>query len=200
MTADRARSLDLDRQVPRIVAGDHDAFAEWMRGAEPRIRDSLRSFAAHVDVEAVVQETLLRVWQVAPRFIPDGRENGLLRLGISIARNLAISEVRRRRVKPAEIEALEAEGPAVEYAALDPARPGDPLLRGRIEECVRRLPRQPERALMARLAAAGREPDKTVAERLGMRLNTFLQNVTRARKLLAECLKRAGIDLALELG
>ena len=31
-----------------------------------------------------------------------------------------------------------------------------------------------------------------------MRLNTFLQNFTRARRQLAECLERQGVDLALE--
>jgi hypothetical protein len=31
------------------------------------------------------------------------------------------------------------------------------------------------------------------------RLNTFLQNIVRARRLLAECLRKRGIDLALEL-
>ena len=29
-----------------------------------------------------------------------------------------------------------------------------------------------------------------------MRLNTFLQNFTRARKLLAECLRKRGVDLS----
>ena len=38
-----------------------------------------------------------------------------------------------------------------------------------------------------------------LAERVGMRPNTFLQNITRARRLIAECLRRRGIDLALEL-
>jgi hypothetical protein len=32
-----------------------------------------------------------------------------------------------------------------------------------------------------------------------MRLNTFLQNIVRARRLLADCLRRRGIDLAVEL-
>jgi len=53
---------DLDRHLPAIVAGDAQAFAAWLAGAEPRIRASLRGFAAQVDVEAVLQETLLRVW------------------------------------------------------------------------------------------------------------------------------------------
>jgi RNA polymerase sigma-70 factor (ECF subfamily) len=53
--------------------------------------------------------------------------------------------------------------------------------------------------LKARLEAEGNTHDGVLAEGLGMSLNTFLQNFTRARKLLAECLKKAGVDLALEL-
>jgi hypothetical protein len=33
-----------------------------------------------------------------------------------------------------------------------------------------------------------------------MRLNTFLQNVTRARQLLADCLSRRGVAVHLEIG
>lgn len=199
MTAERAPATDLDGLLRRIAARDVEAFGEWMRGAEPRIRDSLRSFAARVDVEAIVQETLLRVWQVAPRFVADGRENGLLRLAIRIARNLAISHLRRYRAEPVEIEAVEAAAPAGEGGALRPAPPSDPLLRRRIEECLRRLPRQPGRALALRLDSDGLQPDAILAESVGMRLNTFLQNITRARKLVAECLQRYGVDLAMEL-
>ena len=43
------------------------------------------------------------------------------------------------------------------------------------------------------------DPDRSLAERVGMKLNTFLQNVTRARRLLADCLRRRGVDLDLEL-
>ena len=64
MTVDRAPATDLDTLLPRIAARDEEAFVDWMRSAEHRIRDSLRSFAARVDVEATVQETLLRVWQM----------------------------------------------------------------------------------------------------------------------------------------
>src|SRR5690606_14601871 len=84
---DRSRSayevcvIDLDVHLAAIVAGDTRAFGRWLAGAEAPVRDSLRSFARVVDVEAVLQEALLRVWQVAPRFEPDGRPNGLLRLG-----------------------------------------------------------------------------------------------------------------------
>ena len=47
--------VDLDRYLPAIVAGDADAFAQWVAGAEPALRRALRGFAAHVDVEAIVQ-------------------------------------------------------------------------------------------------------------------------------------------------
>ena len=43
------------------------------------------------------------------------------------------------------------------------------------------------------------QSDEVLAKELRMRRNTFLQNITRARKLVAECLERHGIDLAREL-
>lgn len=180
---------DLDVHLAAIVAGDTRAFGRWLAGAEGTVRDSLRSFATAVDVEAVLQETLLRVWQVAPRFEPDGRPNGLLRLGIRIARNLAVSEVRRTRATPVDADDLEAA-----LAVVEPDAP-DPMLRRAIVECRDKLPAKPRQALDSRLASAGGHDDVELAESLGMKLNTFLQNFTRARQLLVDCLKRKGIAL-----
>jgi RNA polymerase sigma-70 factor (ECF subfamily) len=180
--------LDLDQYLPEIGAGDPDAFARWVAGAEPSLRASLRSLAARVDCEAVLQEALLRVWQVAPRCKTDGRPNALLRLGARIARNLAIDELRRDRSNPVDAEALEHIEP------VEP-RPPDPLLRELIEACRQALPEKPALALTARIDAAGGEPDVALAERLHMKLNTFLQNVARARKLLEACLRKRGYEL-----
>lgn len=185
--------MDLDLHLGAIVDGDTRAFARWLAGAEPPVRDSLRSFARVVDVEAVLQEALLRVWQVAPRFVADGRPNGLLRLGVRIARNLAISEVRRTRAVPVEAAELELE-------LVDATNPPDPILRLAIEACRDKLPAKPREALDARLASAGGHDDAALASSVGMRLNTFLQNFTRARQLLAECLARSGVVLDEELG
>jgi RNA polymerase sigma-70 factor (ECF subfamily) len=178
-----------------IASGDTEAFGRWVGGAEHALRASLRSFAASVDTESVLQEALLRVWQVAPRFIPDGKPHGLLRLARQIARNLALSECRRHREGVLEPEALER---SLEAAALVPRTP-DPLLRQALAECRERLPAKPAQALDARLESAGGEADAAIAARLGMRPNTFLQNFTRARKLLAECLEKRGVDLRREL-
>lgn len=177
--------MNLDVHLPGIVDRDAAAFARWMAGAEPAVRESLRSFARVVDVEAVLQEALLRVWHVAPRFVPDGGDNGLLRLAVRIARNLAISEVRRRKERPVGDDAL------VDESAPEPELP-DPLLRQVLARCYELLPEQPRRVLGSRLAAHG-EGDLALAQTLGMRLNTFLQNFGRARRLLGECLRKSGV-------
>jgi RNA polymerase sigma factor (sigma-70 family) len=186
-------TLDLDVHLAAIVGGDARAFGAWMAGAEPRVRDSLRSFARVLDVEAVLQETLLRVWQVAPRFEPDGRQNGLIRFAVRIGRNLAISELRRLRIDLADPGTLDAQ------LADQPAAP-DPMLRDAIADCRDKLPPKPRQALDARLASAGGRDDDQLAEELHMKLNTFLQNFTRARQLLADCLKKRGVAVDQELG
>jgi len=188
---------DLDEHLSAIVAGDADVFGRWVASAEPVLRESLRSFATVIDAEAVLQEALLRVWQVAPRFVADGKPNGLLRFGIRVARNLAVSERRRVRSEPFDDAALDR-------ALVDTYAPtwglaADPLLRRVIEECRRKLPDKPLQALLARLANGGAEPDEVLASRLAMRVNTFLQNFTRARRFLAECLKGRGVDLDSEM-
>jgi RNA polymerase sigma-70 factor (ECF subfamily) len=178
--------VDLDVHLPLVSAGDPEAFASWVAGAEPSLRASLASFASVVDTEAVLQEALLRVWQVAPRCVPDGKPNALFRLAFRITRNLALSEARRARalVEPSEER----------FGESDP-RPVDPMLRRALLECHEHLPKQPRLVFDARIASAP-EPDVEIAARLGMKLNTFLQNFGRARKLLAECLDKKGIALA----
>jgi RNA polymerase sigma-70 factor (ECF subfamily) len=136
---------------------------------------------------------------MAPRVVPDGRADALLRVGIRIARNLAVSELRRNRLDPMEIEALERIARDHEANPPGPDRGADPALRQAIEDCLRQLPARPAAVLIARLQNAGEEPDARLAKRLGMRINTFLKNFGRARRFLADCLRRRGIDLALEL-
>ncbi len=186
--------MDLDVHLGAIARGDAAAFGRWLASAEAPIRASLRSFATRVDVEAALQEALLRVWQVAPRHTPDGAPNSLLRLGVRIAKNLCIDEVRRRQPALLDDDAMEA---AIAAQAPSPAGP-DPLLRKVIIECRDALPNKPREVLDARLASAGSEPDEAIAARLNMRPNTFLQNFTRARRLLAECLGKRRIDVPSE--
>lgn len=183
--------LDLDIYIPAIQSGDADAFGSWLSFAEPPLRQSLKSMAHCIDTEAVLQEGLLRLWQVAPRYTPDGKENGFLRLAQRIVKNAAIDELRKRRADPTELDALERFAQSSTPAPLEP----DPLLRKVIATCREKLKGKPAEVLDARLQNAGQEPDATLAERLSMTLNTFLQNFTRARKLLLQCLEKHGVFL-----
>jgi len=191
-----ANAADRDALLPAIAAGDTQAFAVWLRDAEPRVRSSLARFARAVDTEAVLQEALLRIWQVAGRVRLDGRGDTLVRLAIQIAHNLAIDHVRRdRRLTQTERAELAGFSPN----DVDDSPPPDPLLREVIVACIEKLPRQPSAALHARLENAGSDPDETLANRLGMQLNTFLKNFGRARTLLLECLRGRGVSLPLSL-
>ncbi len=180
---------DLDVHLDAIRAGDDRAFGSWLAGAEPVLRLRLRSFARAVDTEAVLQEALLRTWQVAPRVKRDGKPNALLRMASRIARNHAIDVVRRERVAVLDPEVLEAFTPVT--APIHP----DPALREHLADCQDKLPKQPATALQARLNTEGGQSDRDLAESLGMKLNTFLKNVGRARSLLLDCLGRSGISL-----
>ncbi len=172
--------------------GNVEAFARWMGMIEIPLRKSLRRFARAVDVEVVVQETLARMWLVA---CDSGRTlagpGASLKFALRIARNVALEEIRRyRHHRFVELEELDR----LPEGSIDP-EPPDPALRRAIEDCIHRMPEQPRTALSARTGTAG-EPDREIAARLRMKLNTFLQNIVRARKLLADCLERRGVRLA----
>ena len=183
--------MDLDTHLAAIATGDTDAFGRWVAGAEAPLRGALRSLSARVDTEAILQEALLRVWQVAPRVVSDGKPNALLRFALRVAKNRALSELRRARVTGVDDEKfarlVEQESEAIA------APPPDPLLRRAFVACREELPEKPAAALSARLEASG-EDDESLAANLGMRPNTFLQNFTRAKKMLADCLQKKGIS------
>jgi len=178
----------IDESYRRTREGDRSAFSSWVRRCEQPLRKSLRPFARAVDTEAIVQETLLRMWRLAPRLALEG-ENASLRYASRLARNLALSEVRRQRrvstVEQAELERLPA-------GAVDPDPPADDRLRRTVRDCMEKLPPRPREVLRLRLSG---RPDRDLARSLAMKLNTFLQNVVRARRLLADCLERSGIRL-----
>src|SRR5437764_954205 len=149
--------MDADDLLLRVIAaGDPHAFGQWIARVERPLRQSLRSFSARVDVEAVVQETFLRTWQIAPRIEADGKPNALFRVALRIARNLAIDEVRRARTQSMGDDDMDSS-----LAFATAAQETDPMLRKVIGDCREKLPAQPARALDARIHSSGAEPDAT---------------------------------------
>ncbi|MCA9562047.1 MAG: hypothetical protein KC561_01095, partial [Myxococcales bacterium] len=110
---------------------------------------------------------------------------GLTRMAIRIARNRAIDEVRR----------FGREMPADHNAPITTPVEPDPFLRDTIATCREALPKRPAQAISLRIESTGSEDDHVLAKRLGMKLNTFLQNVSRARSLLMKCLEKHGVSL-----
>jgi len=183
--ADRLESLFL-----RAGSGDPEAFAEWMSMVEHPLRRSLARFARVVDVEVVAQETFLRMWIFAcdPERRLDG-EDASLRFALRVAWNVAHEEIRRARPGRFVPEAPED----LPGRFVTPSLP-DPFLKSLIEKCFERLPSKPRAALEARVRDGG-QSDRDLAAALRMKLNTFLQNIVRARKFMADCLERQGVRL-----
>jgi RNA polymerase sigma factor (sigma-70 family) len=178
----------VDAAFDKVRSESPDAFARWVGLVEIPLRVSLRRFAQQVDVEAIVQEGLLRMWRLAPRVELEG-EDASLRYALRLVRNLALREAERS----ARFDRLELEG--VDTAAESSLRPEpvpDPALRTILLDCLKRLPTRPRLALAARLESGGGIPDVTLAESLRMSSNTFLQNIVRARRHLAKCLDANG--------
>ena len=180
-----------DLLFERARRGDVGAFADWMALVEHPVRGSLRRFARAIDVESALQETFLRMWiasQDHERTFTG--ENASLRFTLRVARNVALEEVRRAKLD--HLVALDDLDPSSE-PSIDPAPPSDPGLMSAIKDCVSRLRGKPRDALLTRLTRGHEMHDRDVAASLGMAVNTFLQNVVRARKLVAACLEGKGL-------
>jgi DNA-directed RNA polymerase specialized sigma24 family protein len=183
---------EVDDRFAAARRGDLAAFTAWMGRVERPIRRSLEPFARAVDVEGIVQETLMRMWIFATD-TASGRElagpDASLRFAIGMARNLARNEARRTRreryLPPDELPDV----------PVQPDPPPDPSLRRAIADCMKRIARRPRQALEARLRRQHEDGDRRIARSLGMSLNAFLQNIVRARQQLTRCLEKRGVPL-----
>jgi DNA-directed RNA polymerase specialized sigma24 family protein len=175
----------VDEIYRQVQKGSHEAFASWLALCEMQLRKSLQPFATLIDDESVLQEGLERMWLLAPKLKLKG-ENASLRFALRLMRNLAISEIRRRRREVPWEPGHSDEG----FSGPDP--PTDPAVMRAIRKCLDKLPSRPSEALLARLRAG---PDRELARGVGMKLNAFYKNIGRARKFMEECLRGAGVVL-----
>ena len=79
-----------------IAAGDRAAFSRLMGQLSPSLLRFARTMLASnsADAEEVVQEALIRLWQQAPRWRPEGRISTWLH---QVVYRLAIDQLRRQR-------------------------------------------------------------------------------------------------------
>lgn len=180
---------DIDRLWSAVCTGDKWAFGDWVGRVERPILRSLSPYARAVDTESVFQEAMKRMWQ---RSQEDGQrlegENASLRFAIGLARNLARNMARKQRREHLMPPGNLPDG--IDDPFADPSP--DPFLGRIIEKCIEALTARAKSALLARLQD-GHVDDRMSAGQLRMTVNTFLQNVTRARRHLDACLKKNGV-------
>jgi RNA polymerase sigma-70 factor (ECF subfamily) len=134
--------------------------------------------------EELTAETFWRIYRAHARFDPS---RGFLGWARRIATRAALDWMRSTRTELARTETLLTEPPA-------PAR-GDPAIsaeiRARTEAAFARLP--PRLRIAAVLAVVEQQPQKEVAEALGISVAAVKLRVFRALRLLRKDLERQGI-------
>ncbi len=148
-----------------------DLIAEEAAALTRRLRRMLAD--AHA-AEDLCQEALARAWSRAPRDLPDP----LLRAWLHrTATNLALDELRRRRVRRA--------APLDE--SLDACAPGDPDAALHVREALGRLGAHERLLLLLRFEGGLRH--REIADLLAVSEATARKRLSRARRALAEAMR-----------
>jgi RNA polymerase sigma-70 factor (ECF subfamily) len=190
MPSDRDVDAELMRRVQR---GDRQAFAELVeRYQRPIYNFILRTVRDETEAEDLAQNTFVQVWKSAKRYRVSARFSTWL---YTIARNLSLNEIRRRRRHQAE--SLDAPHPEYEEQSLHQVKdttspaPPDAVVRDelfvKVEEAIRDLPESQRTALLL-----CREEDVTyeeIARILGVSLSATKSIIHRAREVLRVRLK-----------
>jgi RNA polymerase sigma-70 factor (ECF subfamily) len=168
--------------------GDVDAFAEFVRRYEHRVRGVLfRLLDDDRDVEEATQDAFVQAWRNLHRFRGDAAVFTWL---YRIAVNEALARLRRKRLATTDIDDL---GESVRLAA-DPsdepqrAAEGEEL-RSFLAECIRALPLEYRAPLVLRDVVG--LSNQEVADVLELSVPAAKSRIHRARMQIREALERA---------
>jgi RNA polymerase sigma-70 factor (ECF subfamily) len=175
-----------DRLVRRCRRNDHDAFAELVERYKHRVYWLVRRMIGHEEAEDLTQEVFLRAYRALPGFRPDGTFHTWL---YKIARNLCISELRKRGRRAEHVSLDEAgeervhwllpeSGEDVEQQVLDKE------LSHTIRDLVDELPEQYRTVLTLFYYSQLRYEE--IAEVEGIPLGTVKTHLHRARMRLRD--------------
>jgi RNA polymerase sigma-70 factor (ECF subfamily) len=144
VTPDKRQILADHRLMQAVADGDEAAFARLMRDEAPRLVRLARGMLADSpgEAEEVVQEALLRLWQAADGWQPNGRVSTWLH---QVVYRLSIDAIRRRRptVEIGEIESeLEDGGDGADVLMV---RSDDVRL---VQAAIARLPERQRAAIL----------------------------------------------------
>ena len=165
--------------------GDDAAFAVLVRRYQRRVTAFVAQMVGDIDVaRELTQEAFLRAWRALARF--DRRYKFSTWL-FRIAHNLAIDQLRRRRVPTTPLETRDAEGDPIEVKLPDSGR--DPLqhlenteLAKRLREVIDEL--KPEYRELILLRHFGGLSYQEIADFQGRPLGTIKNKLFRAHNVL----------------
>jgi RNA polymerase sigma-70 factor, ECF subfamily len=175
--------MDDDELIAAVAGGDDVALRELFSRHAPWLAARLRAVLPAADVEDVVQETFLAVWQGAGGYRPAGAAGGWL---WGIARRQAALLLRRRGPATAALPA-----PLTGTGTPDAGDPAEAALaRADLDRAVAALGPAggPEREVWRLLYAEDR-PVAEVARLLGVPAGTVKSRAHRARRLLRGALR-----------
>jgi RNA polymerase sigma-70 factor (ECF subfamily) len=174
----------------RVKQGDTSALEQLMdRYKQPVINLIARIISDPVEAEDLAQNVFVQVYRSAARYAPSAKFSTWL---FTIARNLALNEIRRRsRHRADSMDAGLSEDDPPQYADTTAASPPEALLRVELErkvgEAVASLPENQRTALL--LCQQDELSYEDIAEVLGTSLSATKSLIHRARETLKARLK-----------
>lgn len=173
---------DIETMIARISMGDRAAFSALYDATSAKLFGvCLRVLKDRTDAEEVLQDVFVRIWHKAGTY----RANGYSPMTwlITVARNLAIDRLRRRKAPARDVDDmhdLADAGPTPEAEAI---RSDDAA---RLDACLDEL--EPDRADAVRGAYLDGDSYQDLAERFGVPLNTMRTWLRRSLLKLRDCL------------
>lgn len=174
----------------RYAAGDPQAAQLLLDRLAPRLyRLALRLLADAAEAEDVVQEAMLRLWQIAPRWQSGAAQPGTW--VYRVAMNLATDRLRRRRGVALDTVAEPAdESPAPFEAMLEADRTRA------LEAALAQLPDRQRQAVVLRHLEG--LPNPEIADLMGVNVEAVESLTARGKRRLAELLSARRLDLGYE--
>ncbi len=174
----------------RYADGDAQAAQLLLDRMTPRLyRLALRLLADAAEAEDVVQEAMLRLWQIAPRWEPGAAQPATW--AYRVAMNLATDRLRRRRSVPLDAVPEPAdEAPAPFEALLETDRTRA------LEAALAQLPDRQRQAVVLRHLEG--LPNPEIADVMGVGVEAVESLTARGKKRLADLLSGRREDLGYE--
>jgi RNA polymerase sigma-70 factor (ECF subfamily) len=179
-----------DRQlIERIAAKDQSAVTELFERYQVRVFRFIQRLVRNEAVsEELANEVFLEIWRSAGRF---SGKSQVATWMLAIARNKAISHLRRRRE-----ESIEDYEHAARKMEDSQDRPDVAAIKGDkatiLRQCINRLSAEHREVLD--LVYYHEHTTGEVAEIIGIPVSTVKTRMFHARKILSESLRKAGID------